>query len=237
MKKTPIYKTWLFWIFVVIILIAPFIPCALSRCLVQKEGVWTIGKWSAGEILGYIGAVLGGVITFVGVAMTINNENERFKDTLRSDVLPYISFFANDYVNNSDTIPDKALTLLVDENYIFWNKHIDPKTYVAQRAERRIYPSGALLYTFDNKIRMFDIKLKNVGKGIAKSLMFECAGKSSMKVDLDTNEEMRLIISLDKKMPEDILVKLKYENLYDDSFEIDLHIYLKDNQYEIEINR
>lgn len=237
MKFIPIYKKTLFWVFIAIIILAPFIPYIISYFLINKDGVWMIGRWSSGDILGYIGTLLGGTITFVGVAITINNENERFKDTLRSDVLPYISFFANDYIQGNNMLPSKAFTLFVNQGCNFWNKQIDLQTYSAKKAERRIYTNGAILYTFDDKVRMFDIRLKNVGRGIAKGLNFECLGKSSMKLDLDANEEMRLIISLDKSMPKDIFVKLTYQNLYDDIFNVGIHIFLENNQYEIEINR
>lgn len=180
----------------------------------------------------------GGAITLVGVIYTISQENKKYYDEKKNDVKPYLSFYNCELVNQ-DSDNTKSMTLFknVESSSYFYAKRFDPQKILFSKCERVSFQNGASLYTFDNKDVIVDIKIKNIGKGIAKALFFQYENVNSMKYDLSVGEEIYFSVFLGEQKPSEILVNMIYENLYDDIFIIKFRIYIENNKYNIEIIR
>lgn len=234
MGKKPFYINWLFWLSVAIVL--PIIVYFIFKCNSPDE--WTKAKWGAGDILGYVGSILGGAITLVGVVYTISQENKKYYDEKKTNVKPYLSFYNCELVNQCPEYK-KSITLFknVENSSYFYSKRFDPQKILFSNCERVSFQNGASLYTFDNKDVVLDVKIKNIGNGVAKALFFQYENVSSMRYDLSVGEEMYFSIFLGEQKPSEILVNMIYENLYDDIFEIKFRLCMEKDKYNVEIIR
>lgn len=146
-------------ILVIILLVIVGAPFILFLLLPNNEIVKQVFSKGATDVLGYYGAVIGGVVTVLGVYWTLNYESKKSKEERRKDSLPVLRFnfipYKHLYYEESTLVEYEK-----DENGIlFSNYDIVLNTTRGKRGFKKYSKHSFLEYG--------QLNIKNVGLGVA----------------------------------------------------------------------
>lgn len=218
-----------------------FVPMIIIHILFKCHSAneWLIAEWSAGEVLGYVGSILSGLFTIVGVWFTVKASNKQYIEAQKDNVKPYISFCDNSYTKKDNARNVRCITAIVDENaqsrFVYEDYHLDKAT--AEKITKYIGTNGAILYIYDDRMKCIVFHMKNIGKGVAKLFRISDSQYSSLQTDLAVDDELKFVVYLRDKDYRHLSYTVFYENLYDDKFMVKIDVVQESDGYKIDINR
>ena len=171
--------------FVLFILIPLFINYIYRNCTIYR---FLNFKWSAGDMIQFYGAIIGGVLTVYGVYLTINYTQSNYEDDIRNRVLPYIAFnfleqktirglLEEEIDVEDDNMFKKGMNEfdLEEVYFVVNNGTIEAKVFLTKEQKRRIYNGGIIdqciskgvIAVVDSQLIYQTLILENVGVGAA----------------------------------------------------------------------
>lgn len=176
---------------IVIVCFAFFILIPLLINYIYRNGAicrFLNFKWSAGDMIQFYGAIIGGVLTVYGVYLTINYTQSNYEDDIRNRVLPYIAFnFLEQKTirglleEEIDVEDDNMLKIGMNEfdleeiYFVVNNGMVEAKLFLTKDQKRRIINGGVInqhiskgvTAVIDSQLIYQTIILENVGVGAA----------------------------------------------------------------------
>lgn len=238
-------------VFIVLILLLGIVTPIVIHCLYNTEknsAIW-ITKWSAGEILQYCGTIIAGILTIVGVFVSIMFAQNNYRDDLQKKVLPYFSPEVIK-VTKSELLRNSNENELHYNNKIFYivnNDKIVTTTKMDLNVRNTLTECGIVKHNTEGNISitkgknlLVAVSIENAGNGIA--IGFNCLMKKQsesiksdyiLPINIKTNEKFPIyIIFLDyKNLPDDeYYLSFEYSDIYHNNYYQKLPFIIKENK-------
>ncbi len=154
------------WIIVIFVAMAVIIPIVIQVVFVPDyKQALIAAKWSAGEFLGYCGAILGALSTIVAIILTINFTVENQKIERKLAIKPYLHSDHHPIYNLKEIPENNIMYVIIGNDYMC---SVD-KPHVLIKACEKTDPFSEVtnLILFRTHHHLLKYELSNVGAGNA----------------------------------------------------------------------
>ena len=162
--------------FVIGIICLIFLPIIIIHILFSyyPDNEWLVAKWSAGELLGYFGAIIGSLTTIAALVTTILYNSHENREKNRLSVLPYLQSEYKPLYKYEEIFKEQSLGYM----YIIFDEKIassnEPLWEFKNMTPEEFY-KNKLLYLQSNYI--IEYKLENVGANSAANIRWTLNGE------------------------------------------------------------
>lgn len=181
----------LFYIFLAIIgifVVIFIIPSFIHFLVYTKSPLGFIEEGKQDVWISFFGSVIGGILTFLGVVLTLNQQDRQQKKEKLIEYQPILKISLSTIANTENTLSENTVSFLF---FTEFNNPVDLKN--KRYCNKRIFPHS--------------LNFKNIGKGIAKEIKVD-----SYELKEETNRhykediEFNVLCEIDKQEMNQFLI-------------------------------
>lgn len=191
------------------------IPFLIHMCFIVSAPVfWMEATWNSGDLLGFYGCILTGIITILGVFCTVQYSQKQYKEDVENRVKPYLvaelkdkKFLTKDFIDRTDF---KVIYIGISDRKVQLKNKIDMKTYIDNLADivESKLDNGKTKHSFRSSNYLV-LSLLSCGNGTAINCKVFCSLKNerpeyeSIPSVLPVGERLFIVVDLNKLVPKD----------------------------------
>lgn len=208
----------------VVLIILGILPLAIDKWVLGNEYISNIDNSDWSSFLGsYIGAILGGIVTLLGVGITIWYQHKQITEDRRLSIAPYMIY------NTYNEYSDSAKKRLTQKNMALYYYRHNSNLHIDYYIELKNVGMGPAL-----DIEIYDIfingeEVKKLNDDNSSKLNDEILDKKSdvlisinLRLRLDNREEEQSYCSIERK--ETLSFKVRYYDLLENQYKQDIEV-------------